>query len=337
MSQDSNNLFRLEVLEHKKTQLYGKVFINTPCSYSIITYSCCLLIFILILFFIYAEITEKFIVSGYITSSEAAVLVYPQNNGIIVRSYLHNGDKVKKGDKLFTIDTRSISNKNWQEVYNHLLHNKASIVQKITNKKIYLKILHNLLLKKFISLAEYNTVQEEIFDLIHKKHLIEIELIRYKQNKFYYIYSTINGTISGLMYKQGQYVNLSKPLMKIIPDYSNLLVELFVPARHAGFLDLNATVMIHYDAYPYIRFGAYTATIQNISSGITSDLEEEKPIQIGEPYYKVIAKLTSPYIKIYGKQKKIQHGMLLTGSISGVKRKIWQWLLDPLYSYYGTN
>jgi membrane fusion protein len=38
---------------------------------------------------------------------------------------------------------------------------------------------------------------------------------------------------------------------------------------------------------------------------------------------------------LYGKKENLSHGMTLTAVITGEKKKIWQWVFDPIYSYYG--
>jgi membrane fusion protein len=48
-----------------------------------------------------------------------------------------------------------------------------------------------------------------------------------------------------------------------------------------------------------------------------------------------ITKLDNQFITLYGKNKKIQHGMTISAVIVGAKRKIWQWVLDPIYSFSG--
>ncbi|AHE66205.1 HlyD family efflux transporter periplasmic adaptor subunit [Legionella oakridgensis] len=182
----------------------------------------------------------------------------------------------------------------------------------------------------------YNKNKSELVELKNKKNIIDMDIIKHKQKDSYVIYSPIDGIISSVMYKNGQYVDIHKPLLKIAPCNSDLVAELFIPIKKSGFLNKDNKIIIRYDAYPYERFGSYKATVKEISQSIMMDNEEEKPILIGEPYYKIIAKLDKQYVMIYGKEKKLQHGMTISAVIVGQKKKIWQWVLDPLYSYYGT-
>ena len=94
-------------------------------------------------------------------------------------------------------------------------------------------------------------------------------------------------------------------------------------------------MIIRYDAFPYARFGGVGAYIDGISQSILTDVEEDKPIRIGEPYYKVTARLEQQFVRVYGQQKHMRHGMTVTAVIVGSRRKLWQWILDPIYSFSG--
>lgn len=330
-------LFRPEAMENRRNRNYGSVSINTPVHYKVLSIGFSVLVGLVFLFLILGEFSEKFIVKGYLESTKGVARIFPNKNGVIAKCYITQGNKVKKGEKLFLIDTSNgeLGKKKSQDVLNHLERNKKMLEQEMEHKKEHLKLLKTLLIKKYITLVTYQQKQDEITRLKHQLNNVDIEIINDKHNKSYLIRSPIEGLITSVTYKQGQYTNLTKPLMKILPYDADLMAELFIPVRHSGFLQHNNKVMIRYDAYPYAHFGASTASIHEISQSVLTDDEEEKPIRIGEPYYKTTALLDKQFISVYGKDKKIQHGMTISAVIVGSKRKIWQWLLDPIYSFYG--
>lgn len=330
-------LFRTEVFESKRNRNYGSVLVNTPVGYTILTVGFSVLVGLIILFLMFGEFSEKFIVKGYLESTKGVVRVYASKNGVISHCFIKQGDTVKKGDKLFLIDTSDdgLGNKNPHDVLSQLEKKKKSLEDEIEHKKRHLHSLKPLLVKKYIPLATYHTKHDELIALKHQINSVEIEILNYQHNKSYIIRSPIDGVISSVIYQAGQYTNLTKPLMKILPSHADLMAELFIPVRQSGFLRRNNQIIIHYDAYPYARFGAAKASIREISKSVLTDDEEEKPIKIGEPYYKISALLDKQFVSVYGKEKKIQHGMTVSAVIVGSKRKVWQWILDPLYSFYG--
>ena len=332
-------LFRQEVIDNKKYTDWGSVFINTPLEYRIVSGAFFALTIALILFIYFGEFSEKYIVNGYINSRKGIVRVYPNKNGIIKKSYAFQGKKTNKNEVLFIIDTsyEGWTEKQGNEIFHQLNERKTSFKKELDYKVDQLQRLKKLLEKKFISLDVFNQKHAEIVALENSLNIIEMDLIKYKQSKSYAIRAPINGTIASVSYKPGQYINPAKPLLKILPSDSNLEVELFIPIRKSGFIQKNAKVIIRYDAYPYERFGTYKAIIKDISQSILTDEEEDNPIKIKEPYYKATALLEKEDVLVYGKNIHIQDGMTVTGIVLGSKRKIWQWILDPIYSVYGEN
>ncbi|AHE66204.1 hypothetical protein [Legionella oakridgensis] len=143
------NLFRKEVIENKKNQNHGYIYINTPPKYMTISIGITVIVILVALFFIFAEFSEKFNVLGYLNSTEAVVNVYPKTKGIIIKSYFHNEDKVRKGDKLFLIDTSyiGIHKKEDNKIFKFLEKRKISIENEIKYKTQYLYELEKLLQK----------------------------------------------------------------------------------------------------------------------------------------------------------------------------------------------
>jgi membrane fusion protein len=330
-------LFRKEVIDNKKNQNLGSVSINLPLPYQFLTITCVTLVVLILLFLVFGEYSEKFIVFGYLNYPKGIVRVYPSRSGVIVKSSMSQGDKVSKGDALFLIDTSydGLDKHNEQQEFRQLQKRKKAIEKEIRYKTEFLSELNKLRVKKYISQNTYNEKHDELAALEHNKTMVEMDLIKYKQGGSYLIRSPINGVISSVIYQEGQYTNLGKPLVKILPDDADLVAELFIPVNKSGFLTKENKVIIRYEAYPYQRFGTYQAFIKDISQSILTDEEEEKPIRIGQPYYKATAQLEKQFVTLYGEQKRIQHGMTLSAVIVGSKRKIWQWILDPLYSFYG--
>lgn len=332
---EKNHLFRSEVMEACRNKNYGKVSINTPIHFSCISMGLLLLTVLIILFIGLGEFSEKFIVAGYLESTQGIARVYPHKNGVIVRQYVHQGDEVKKGDDLFLIDTSDDGLRGHHKVWSALEKRKASLDAEIAYKKQHLQALKPLLEKKFIAESAYHEQHDALLELQLRQNMLVVEMLNYQHEQSYVIRAPIDGLISSLIFQEGQFTQATKPLAKILPDSPELMATLFVPVKYAGFLNHRGQVMVRYDAYPYARFGASMAFIHQISQSILTDEEEDKPIRIGEPYYKVTALLDKPFVTIYGVPKKIQHGMTVTAVVVGSKKKIWQWILDPIYSFYG--
>lgn len=334
---NKNHLFRKEVFDHRKNKNYGSVFINLPFSFKGISLSIFFLVAGICSFLFLGEYSEKFEVQGYLESNKGLVRVYANKRGIIHERYIGQGDHVKKGDPLFLMDTSSEMQikPGHDDVLEQLEKNKHALNEQLRYKKRYLKALKPLLEKKFISLTTYHSSRDELLMLEHQKNNLEMELLRHRHQNAYVIRAPIDSVISNVMIHPGQYVDTTKPLTKLIPSGAFLVANLFIPVAKSGFIQKNNPVMIRYDAYPFARFGTTKASIQAIDQSILTDDEEDNPIRIGHPYYRAIAILDKQSVTIYGQDKKIQEGMTLSAVIIGSKRKLWQWILDPLFSFYG--
>lgn len=330
-------LFRPEALLRQRTRHFGTVFINTPVHYGVLATGLMGLLGCMILFFILASFSEKYIVKGYLNSTKGIVRVFPNRNGVVKKRMIRQGQHVKRGEMLFLIDTSSegYSVEKESEIPRQLRYKKQVLEKEIAYKKNELKQLKTLVDKGFLSKSDYHLKQQALMVMTNERRAVEVERINYRESQAYAIRAPITGVVSSVMVHQGQFTSVSKPLAKLLPEHSQFIAELFVPVRHAGFLKKKAPVVIQYDAYSSSRFGTTKATIQEISQSILIDEEDEKPFSLGEPYYKVTATLAKQSIMAYGKAQPLQHGMTLMGVVIGPKKKLWQWVFDPIYRYYG--
>jgi membrane fusion protein len=54
-----------------------------------------------------------------------------------------------------------------------------------------------------------------------------------------------------------------------------------------------------------------------------------------EPLYRITVNLSAQTIKAYGRPQSLQAGMLLDADILQEKRRLYEWVLEPLYSLSG--
>ena len=134
----------------------------------------------------------------------------------------------------------------------------------------------------------------------------------------------------------GQTVEPGKALMSIVPKDTPLQARLYVPSRHIGFVRVGDQVLLRYAAYPYQMFGQRTGRVSAISSGTASSQELSAlggPELLGsESAYVIQVSLSEQSILAAGQTRALQPGMRLEADLLQEKRKLWQWMLEPLYS-----
>lgn len=168
------------------------------------------------------------------------------------------------------------------------------------------------------------------------------ELIENQAQQSIIIKANTSGTVSTVNADIGQLVDNNKPLLSILPQDNVLIAQLYVPSRAIGFVKTGDNVLLRYQAYPYQKFGHAQAEIisvaktalagQNLPTIGTVSLTEQMN---NEPLYIVRAKLEKQHIQAYGENMPLQVGMMLEGDILHETRKLYEWVLEPLYSITG--
>lgn len=331
--ENKHPLFRQNVINNRIHRSLGTVRINIPLNYRVAGYIAVALVFVLLLFFYFAQISERTLVRGYLDTENGIISVESNVSGLVEKIFVEEGSEVEKGDVLFIISNPASSN-NKIQLNNHK-QRILNLKREYQIKEEHYQALTKLYEKKYLSFSSLKEAESERLELQNKVKMAEYELLQFKENQTQHITAPSDGTVTNIFYRRGQKVQSSRPLLQIIPAQVNLIVRLYIPSREVGFLKKNQKINLKYDAYPSQRFGFYEATIKEINQTILTDEKEDKPIHIGEPYYRIKAELNNSYVLVYGKKIQLNHGMTLTAIITGEKKSIWQWVLDPVYSYYG--
>lgn len=151
-----------------------------------------------------------------------------------------------------------------------------------------------------------------------------------------------SGYISTINVDIGQQVEPSKLLLSIVPEQTELVANLYIPSKAVGFIKPKDKVVLRYQAYPYQKFGHATGEIISVARTALGKQELSglgiiftNPTLLNEPAYLVKVKLEKQTIKAYGENKPLQIGMILEADILHERKKLYEWVLDPLYSISG--
>jgi membrane fusion protein len=161
------------------------------------------------------------------------------------------------------------------------------------------------------------------------------ELTEYESRRTYIVRAPADGIATALLADRGHAANPSQPLVSLLPLAATLEAHLLVPSRSIGFLATNQNVYLRHEAFPYQRFGSHHGRIAEISRTLLLPGETALPVQLQEPAYRVTVTLDAQAVKAYGQEFPLQAGMLLDADIWLDRRKLYEWLLDPIYSVMG--
>ncbi|PYR44112.1 MAG: hypothetical protein DMF95_24230 [Acidobacteria bacterium] len=136
---------------------------------------------------------------------------------------------------------------------------------------------------------------------------LDQELTEYESRRTFVVTAPLDGTATAVLANAGQTAVPAQPLVSLLPA----------------------------QAFPYQRFGSYQGGVTEISRTLILQAETAVPLPLAEPAYRVIVTIDSQSVKAYGHDVPLQPGMLLDANIQLDRRRLYQWLLDPLYSIRG--
>lgn len=177
---------------------------------------------------------------------------------------------------------------------------------------------------------------------------LEQELAQAESRRGVVITAPQDGTVTSLQGDKGSTINLTTPLLSLIPQGAVLQAQLFAPSRDIGFVKPGQSVKLRYEAFPYQKFGHAEGRVLGVSQSALSPAELPSWLVgvVGgsgtgangarpEPVYRIDVALPSQTIAAFGEQRKLQAGMQLESDIILERRKIYEWVLEPLYTITG--
>jgi len=146
----------------------------------------------------------------------------------------------------------------------------------------------------------------------------------------------VDGVVTAIAGEVGQTIAPSVTLASVLPHGAQLEAEIYVPSRSIGFVKRDMEVLLRYQAYPYQKFGQYRAHVREVAD--TSLMPQELGLPqnaSAEPLYRIRLALDSQTIQAYGKQLPLKSGMVVDASIHLDHRRLYEWILEPLFSITG--
>ncbi|AFQ46491.1 HlyD family secretion protein [Burkholderia cepacia] len=141
--------------------------------------------------------------------------------------------------------------------------------------------------------------------------------------------------VAALLAKPGQTVNAGQSLVSLLPQGTQLEARLMVPSRAIGFVRPGARVVLRYEAYPFQKFGQQFGRVTEVSRTALTPQEAANltgRTDVREQLYRVVVALDRQDILAYGKREALRPGMALEADVLIDKRRLIEWVLEPLYA-----
>ncbi len=134
----------------------------------------------------------------------------------------------------------------------------------------------------------------------------------------------------------GQTVDVNQALVTLVPTDGELQARLYAPSSSIGFVRPGDPVLLRYQAFPYQKFGQQEGTVDTVSTSAVNPAElsglPTAGLPAGEAVFAIQVRLRAGSILANGEQRPLQAGMQLEADILQERRKLYEWMLEPLFS-----
>jgi membrane fusion protein len=175
----------------------------------------------------------------------------------------------------------------------------------------------------------------QVADLERSLAATDLDIAENEARREILVTAPSDGIATGIAAVVGQVVDGATPLALIVPSDARLRAELYAPSRAVGFVAVGEEVVLRYEPYPYQKFGHYRGTVEAVSRTSLSPGGRTDSALAGEPLYEVIVALQSQTVTAYGEERELRAGMAVEADVLLETRKLYEWVLEPLYSLRG--
>jgi membrane fusion protein len=152
-----------------------------------------------------------------------------------------------------------------------------------------------------------------------------------------------DGVVTAVLAGKGHSVSPQSALASLLPANARLQAQLFAPSSAVGFVQPEQQVQLRYQAFPYQKFGHHAGQVLQVSrtplqatelAGLPLP-ESLKASTTAEPLYRITVALDEQAVKAYGKAQPLAAGMRLDADVLLDRRRLIEWLFEPLLSVAG--
>ena len=171
-------------------------------------------------------------------------------------------------------------------------------------------------------------VMQELADAQDEVTLRRAELDKaLRRDALQQIRAPATGTVQQLsIHTVGGVVPAMEPLMVVVPENAELMVEAMVLNRDIGSVKVGDRVEVKLEAFPFTKHGVVSGRLENLS------LDAVEDENLGLVYSARVA-LDTDTIQVNDQQVRLTSGMAITAEIKIGKRRLIEFVLSPLLRY----
>ncbi len=182
--------------------------------------------------------------------------------------------------------------------------------------------------KEELAVTVTDTRRQLLDELRHAREQIqqfEPEVAKTTQrNALMLLRAPVAGTVQQLaVHTVGGVVTPAQPLLSVVPENEPMEVEATVLNRDIGFVHPGQRATIKVESFPYTRYGYIEGVVESVSHDA---IQDEKLGLV----YQARVKMATTVMEVNGVKVNLTSGMALTAEINTGKRRVIDYILDPL-------
>lgn len=150
-----------------------------------------------------------------------------------------------------------------------------------------------------------------------------------------------DGMVTAVVAERGQPATPGVALASLLPADAKLQAHLFAPSSAVGFVHSHQPVQLRYQAYPYQKFGHHAGEVLQVSRTPLQAAElaglslPARAADEREPLYRITVSLDQQAVLAYGRAQPLAPGMQLDADVLLDRRRLIEWIFEPLLSVTG--
>jgi membrane fusion protein len=150
-----------------------------------------------------------------------------------------------------------------------------------------------------------------------------------------------DGVVTAVLAERGQAATPATALASLLPSDARLQAHLFAPSSAVGFLRSDQAVLLRYQAYPYQKFGHQAGQVMQVSrtplqaAELASLALPARGLDTSEPLYRITVSLDKQAVQAYGQAQPLAPGMQLDADVQLDRRRLIEWIFEPVLSVAG--
>jgi membrane fusion protein len=151
------------------------------------------------------------------------------------------------------------------------------------------------------------------------------------------------GTVSAVLAEPGQSVSPASALASLVPEGAKLQAHLYAPSSAVGFVRPTMAVQLRFEAFPYQRYGHWPGRVIEVSrvplapselAALALPAQGPAAVASGEPLFRITVALDE---RRAVDPMPLVAGMRLAADVLLERRRLVEWLFEPLTAWRGRN